>query len=284
VGSDTGGSVRGPAAYCGIVGLKPTFGLVPTVGTLGMSPSMDHEGPMSATTAEAALTLDVIAARSGDESAARYLGEGISGLRIAYARSWFADAQAHPAVVAAMDEAISTLSELGAVIEQVELPDYYAVEVAAAAVLHYEGFAGHAKELAEKPEGFGRKTFQSIAAGAAITPSEYAEAKRAGAAFRDALDRDVFSRFDAMVTAGTLTPALPVALFGKGSVWTPMRTIGFNISGHPALMLPMGFHNRLPLGMQIVGPHYGEARICQIGHAFEQATDFSTQRPPHPPR
>ena len=75
-----------------------------------------------------------------------------------------------------------------------------------------------------------------------------------------------------------------VALFGKGSVWTPMRTIGFNLSGHPALMLPMGFSDGLPLGMQIVGRHYGEARICQIGDAFERATDFSTQRPPQPPR
>ena len=283
IGSDTGGSVRGPAAYCGIVGLKPTFGLVPTAGTQGMSPSMDHEGTMSATTAEAALTLDVVSARTGDASAARYLGQDIGGLRIGYARNWFAlDPQAHPAVVAAMDEAISTLSELGAVVEQIDLPDYYAIEVAAAAVLHYEGFKGHAKELAEKPEGFGRKTFQSIVAGAAISEAEYAEAKRAGAVFRAALDREIFSRFDAVVTAGTLTPALPVALFGKGSVWTPMRTIGFNISGHPALMLPMGFHEGLPLGMQIVGPHYGEARICQIGDAFERATDHAVQRPPQP--
>jgi len=284
VGSDTGGSVRGPAAYCGIVGLKPTLGLVPTTGTLGMSPSMDHAGPMSATVAEAALTLDVIAARTGEESAARFIGQDIRGLHIGYARNWFAnDSQAHPAVVAAMDEAISTLSELGAAIEQIELPDYYAIEVAAAAVLHYEGFKGHAEELAAHPEGFGRKTFQSIAAGAAITDAEYAEAKRAGAAFRDALDRDIFSRFDAIVTVGTLTPALPLSLFGRGSTWTPMRTIGFNISGHPVLMLPMGFHEGLPLGMQIVGPHYGEARICQIGDAFERATDFSTQKPPHPP-
>jgi Asp-tRNA(Asn)/Glu-tRNA(Gln) amidotransferase A subunit family amidase len=285
IGSDTGGSVRGPAAYCGIVGLKPTFGLVPTSGTLGMSPSMDHEGPMSATVAEAALTLDVISARTGDEAAARYLGQDISGLRVGYARNWFAgDSQTYPSVIAAMDEAISTLSELGAAIEQVDLPDYYAIEVAAAAVLHYEGFKGHAAEIAAHPEGFGRMTYQSIVAGAAVTVAEYVEAKRAGAAFRDTLDRDIFGRFDAIVTAGTLTPALPVALFGKGSVWTPMGTIGFNISGHPALMLPMGFHDGLPLGMQIVGPHFGEARICQIGDAFERATDFATQKPPHPPR
>jgi len=281
IGTDTGGSVRGPASYCGVVGLKPTFGLVPTQGTLGMSPSMDHVGPMSATSGEAALTLDVIAGRRGDESAVRHLGKDIAGLRIGYARSWFAsDPQAHPAVVTAIDAAVSTLSELGALIETVELPDYYAIEVAAAAVLHYEGFKGHAEELARAPSGFGRKTFQSIVAGAAITKAEYAEARRAGSAFRDRLDREVFSRFDAVVTVGTLTPALPVALFGKGSVWTPMRTIPFNISGHPVLALPAGFHDGLPLGMQIIGPHFGEARICQIGDAFERATDHAAQRPP----
>jgi aspartyl-tRNA(Asn)/glutamyl-tRNA(Gln) amidotransferase subunit A len=185
--------------------------------------------------------------------------------------------------VEAMDAAISTLSELGAVIEQVTLPDHGAIEVAAAGVLHAEGFAGHAKELAAHPEGFGRKTYQSIVAGAVLTPAEYAEAKRAGEAFRAALDRDVFSRFDAIVTAGTLTPALPLSLFGKGSAWTPMRTIAFNLSGHPALMLPMGFADGLPLGMQIVGRQFGEARICQIGDAFEHATDFSAQRAPQPP-
>ncbi|HZY67507.1 MAG TPA: amidase, partial [Devosia sp.] len=285
IGTDTGGSVRGPAAYCGIVGLKPTFGLVPNAGTLGMSPSMDHVGPMSATTAEAALTLDVLAGLSGDRPAARELGQDIRGVRIAYARNWFAEnPQAHPAVVTAMDTAASTLSELGAVIEPVDLPAYEPVEIAAAAVLHYESFGEHAAELAAKPEGFGRKTFQSLAAGALITESEYRRALAAGAAFRAALDRDIFSRFDVILTAGTLTPALPLSLFGKGSVWTPMRTIPFNISGHPALMLPMGFHEGLPLGMQIVGPHRGEARICRVGDAFERVTDFSIQRPPQPPR
>ena len=285
IGTDTGGSVRGPAAYCGIVGLKPTFGVVSTKGTLGMSSSMDHVGPMSATTAEAALTLDAISGRAGDDSATALLGQPIAGLRIAYARDWFArDPQATADVVAAMDAAISTLTELGTIIEQVTLPDYYAIEVAAAAVLHKEGFDGHADELAAHPESFGRKTYQSIVAGAAITQAEYAEAKRAGDAFRAALDHGIFSRFDALVTVGTLTPALPVALFGKGSVWTPMRTIGFNLSGHPVLMLPMGFSDGLPLGMQIVGRHYGEARSCQIGDAFEHATDFSTQKAPQPPR
>lgn len=285
VGTDTGGSVRGPAAYCGVVGLKPTFGLVPTSGTLGMAPTMDHVGPMSATTAEAALTLDAIAAGSGADATTRLLGQPVAGLRLAYARDWFArDPQTHPAVLLAMDAAASTFTELGVTVDQVELPDYFAIEVAAAAVLHAEGFAEHAKELSEHPEHFGRRTFASIAAGVAITPSEIAEAKRAGAAFRDHLDRKIFSCFDALLTVCTLTPALPVSAFADKAAWTPMRTIGFNLSGHPVLALPMGFAHGLPLGMQIVGPHYGEARICQIGDAFERATDHSAQRPPQPPR
>lgn len=285
LGTDTGGSLRGPASYCGVVGLKPTYGIVPMEGVLPMANGLDHVGPMSASVAEAAITLDVIAASRAENSASRFIGQPIAGLRIAYGRNWFAqDSQIHPAVLAAMDEAIGVLSLLGATVEHVELPDYPAIEVATAAVLHYENFAVHAAELASDPGHYGRKTFQSIAAGAAITADEYEQARRSGAAFRDALDRDIFARFDALITVDTLTPALPVALFGKGGVWTPMRTIGFNISGHPVLALPMGFHDGLPLGMQIIGPHFGEARICQIGDAFERNTDHAAQKAPQPPR
>lgn len=284
IGSDTGGSLRGPASYCGVVGFKPTFGLAPTRGSLGMSPSMDHLGPMSATSAEAALTLDVMTGRTGEEAATRFLGQGIEGLRIAYARNWFVnDPQAAPAVIAAMDAAMSALSELGAKIAEVELPDYGAVETAGAAVLHADGFAAHASAMAERPEGYGRKTFQSLAAGVCVTPAEYAQAKRAGAAFRAMLDEEIFANFDALATVCALTPALPVSLFAKGSAWTPMRTIGFNLTGHPALAMPMGFCDGLPLGMQIIGPHFGEARICQIGDAFERATDHSALLAPPPP-
>ncbi len=282
IGTDTGGSVRGPAFYCGVVGLKPSFGLVPLDGVAAMSPSMDHAGPLSTTVLEAALTLDVIAGLTGAAAAAGRCGEAISGLRIAYARDWFADdAQADPQIVAAMDAAASKLSELGARIETVTLPSYPAIEIAAAAVLHHECFAGHAAALATHPEHYGRKTYQNLAAGVAITEAEYEAARRAGLAFGQHLDREVFARFDAILTVGALTPALPVSLFGKGSVWTPMRTIGFNLTGHPALALPMGFVDGLPIGMQLVGPQRGEAVICQIGHAFEQATDHVLQRPAH---
>jgi Asp-tRNA(Asn)/Glu-tRNA(Gln) amidotransferase A subunit family amidase len=280
IGSDTGGSVRGPAFYCGAVGLKPTFGLVPKDGVLGMSPSMDHVGPISATVAEAAVTLDVIASTAAEQSAARLLGQPIAGLRIGYARDWFAnDPQTMPAVLEAMDGAMSTLSQLGAVITEVELPDYHAIEAAAAAILHKESFDFHAAELRDHPEDYGRRAFVSLATGVAVSDSEVAAARQAGLQFRRRVDA-VLREHDAIVTVGTLTTALLAAPFEKEAVWTPMRTIGFNVSGHPVLAMPVGFHQGLPMGMQIIGRHGDEARIVQIGDAFERATDHSAQRPP----
>lgn len=279
IGSDTGGSVRGPASYCGVVGLKPTFGLVDTAGAVELSPSLDHLGPISATTADAALTLDVVSGRAGDERAASRLGQPIAGRRIGYARDWFVT-EAQPEVIAAMDAAVSALSELGAIVERVDLPDYPAIEVAAAAIIQREALDLHAADLAAHPEAYGRQTFKNLVSGALLTDAQVAEARRAGAVFRQRLDDEIFAEFDALITVCALTTALPVKLFEHGAVWTPMRTIGFNVSGHPVLALPIGFANGLPMGMQIVGRHGGEAVICQLGDAFERATDHALQRPP----
>ena len=279
LGTDTGGSLRGPAFYCGVVGLKPTYDLVPRTGALPMSDSMDHVGPISASVAEAAATLDVIADFPPGVSASSRLGQPINGLRIGYARNWFAkDGQTAPAVLSAMDAAISTLSQLGALISEVELPDYFAIEVAAAAILHKESFDFHAENLRERPEDFGRRAFLSLAAGVAVSAEEMTRARKAGATFRAEIDALLLEQ-DAIVTVGALTTALLAAPFEKEAVWTPMRTIGFNVSGHPVLAMPIGFHEGLPMGMQIIGRHYDEARIVQIGDAFERATDHAVQRP-----
>jgi aspartyl-tRNA(Asn)/glutamyl-tRNA(Gln) amidotransferase subunit A len=282
IGTDTGGSLRGPAFYCGVVGLKPTFGTVPNGGVLPMSQSMDHIGPMSASVAEAAVTLDVIAGLSSQQSALRLLGQPVTNLRIGYARSWFAqDPQTMPAVLAAMDAAMSTLSELGAVISEIELPDYPDIEVAAAAILHRESFDFHADDLRARPQDYGRRAFLSLAAGVGVSDGQLAASRLEGARFRAAVDA-LLNQHDAIVTVGALSTALLAAPFEKEAVWTPMRTIGFNVSGHPVLALPIGFHDGLPMGMQIIGRHHDEARIVQIGDAFERATDHGLQHPAPP--
>lgn len=282
IGTDTGGSVRGPAFYCGVVGLKPTWGSVPKDGALTMSPSMDHVGPMSRTVAEAALTLDVIADKSGGKAATHLLGQPIAGLKIGYARNWFAhDPQVMPAVLAAMDAAASKFSELGALIDEIDLPDYPSIEIAAAAILHKESFDFHAEALREHPDAYGRRAFLSLAGGFAIDDAELSAARQIGREFTSSVNR-VLDAHDVIITVGALTTALEAAPFEKEAVWTPMRTIGFNVSGHPVLAVPIGFHEGFPIGMQIIGRHHDEARIIQVGHAFEQATDFSLQRPPTP--
>ncbi len=282
IGTDTGGSLRGPAFYCGVVGLKPTFGSVANEGVLPMAESMDHVGPISASVVEAAVTLDVIGGLSGQRSALRLLGQPIAGLRIGYARNWFArDPQTMPAVLQTMDAAMSTLSELGAVIAEIELPDYPAIEVAAAAILHRESFDYHANDLRDRPQDYGRRAFLSLAAGVGVSDAQLATSRQAGARFRVEVD-GLLGDQDAIVTVGALTTALLAAPFEKEAGWTPMRTIGFNVSGHPVLAVPIGFHDGLPMGMQIIGRHHDEARIVQIGDAFERATDHSLQHPAPP--
>lgn len=279
IGTDTGGSLRGPAFYCGVVGLKPTFGTVPTEGVLSMAASMDHVGPISATVAEAAITYEVISDRRDIASG---LNRDIAGMRIGYARNWFArDAQTMPAVLEAIDEAVSTLSGLGALIEEVELPPYNDIEVAAAAILHRESFDYHAEGLRERPDDYGRRAFLSLSTGALVSDGQLARARQAGKAFRSEVDR-LLVHNDVIVTVGALSTALLAVPFEKEAVWTPMRTIGFNVSGHPVLALPVGFHENLPIGMQIAGRHHDEGTIMRIGHAFERNTGHAMLRPSPP--
>ena len=295
IGTDTGGSIRSPAGYCGVVGLKPTFGRVSRRGVFPLSPSLDHVGPISASVAEAAMTLDAIAgpdpcdpASSGQTAApaASCLGQGIEGLRVAYGRDWFArDPALTPEVLTAIDDAVSQLSLLGARIEEVRLPSYDLLEAAGAVILHAESLEVHRAAMLARGAEYGRQAYQRLAAGIGLTKSDLLQARQVGRALRDAIDADIFTCHDVLVTANTLATAPPVADFrGKGPKWTAMRTLPFNVTGHPSLALPVGFAGGLPVSMQIVGRAFDEAQICRVGAAFERSTDHSVQRPPPIPR
>lgn len=279
IGTDTGGSIRSPSSYCGVVGLKPTYERISRAGVFPLSPSLDHVGPISASVAEAALTLDAIVPEA---AAASRLDDDISGRRIAYARDWFAtDPEADPAVIAALDDAASALSLLGARIEEVTLPDYAQFEAAGAIILQAEALAIHTEHLRTRPELYGRLAVQNLLTGLALDADDVALARRAAAELSARLQAEVFGTFDTLLTANTLTPALPFSAFnGETSVWTHMRTFPFNLTGNPVLAVPAGFKNGLPLGLQLVGRHGDEAGLCAVGNAFECATDHSAQHPP----
>jgi aspartyl-tRNA(Asn)/glutamyl-tRNA(Gln) amidotransferase subunit A len=143
ISTDTGGSIRSPACYCGVVGLKPTYGRVPMDGVVPLAPSLDHCGTISATVAEAALTFDAIANQSGRRASAS-LDRGVDGLRIAYARDWFAgDPGLDPAVLRATDAAAERLARLGADVAEAQMPDYTLMHAAGAVLLQAESLALH---------------------------------------------------------------------------------------------------------------------------------------------
>ena len=286
IGTDTGGSIRSPACYCGVVGLKPTRGLVSRHGIFPLSPDLDHAGPLAATVAEAALMLDAVAGfdqrdpGSLDTSrtpAAALIGQPITGLKIGYARDWFAtDPALAPATLVAMDAAVSTLSLLGAQIELIALPDYDLMEAAGAIILHYQALSIHRKTLHQ----YGRQAVQTLLAGLGLTAVDLKHAQHAADLLRSEM-ATILQRHDAVVTANVLAPAPPFTAFANNrAVWTAMRTLSFNLTGHPALALPIGFDGGLPLGMQLVAADFGEATLCRIGYAYEAATDHSAQRPP----
>ena len=281
LGTDTGGSIRSPSAYCGCVGLKPSYDRVSRAGAFPLSPSLDHTGPLAATVAEAALVLDAITEAPGQwRPASAQLTRGARGLRIGYARDWFAgDPQAAPALICAMDDAAAQLSMLGASIALIQLPDYPAYEAAGSVILHAEALAQHRDLMRDHLARYGRPVLQCLAFGAAIDSEDLAAARAAQTSLRAAMLAAIEGH-DLIITATTLTPALPFAAFdGEKAVWTPMRTIALNVTGQPVLSVPIGFDGGLPLGMQIIGRHGDEDLICAAGHAFEQGTDHSVQRP-----
>lgn len=277
LGSDTGGSIRAPAAYCGVVGVKPTRGRVPGEGIAALSPALDHAGPVAATVAEAALMLDALAPGAG---AASRLAGSARGLTLGYARDWFAaDPACDAGVRRAMDDAASALSLAGARIVEVPLPDYALMEAAGAVMIHVEGLRRHEASLRTRGHLWGRMATQTVQGGALLTDADLARAEALAPRLAAGVDA-ALERCDAILTATVLTPAPPFAAFGRGAVWTPMRTLPFNLTGHPALSVPAGLVGGLPVGMQIVGRHGDEAGILRVAAAFEAATGHGVHRPP----
>ena len=278
IGTDTGGSIRSPASYCGAVGLKPTRSRVPRRGVFPLSATLDHVGPLAASVAEAALTFDAIADHSEHQPAGALVGRPLDGLRLGYARDWFAaDPDTDEALVSAIDDAAAELSRLGARIVPLDLPDYDLFEAAGTVILQAEALDVHRDRLRRCGGLYGRAAVRNLLSGLLLDASDIAAARQLAARLSEELEARLAS-VDALITATTLTPAPAFAAFAQGPVWTPMRTFPFNVTGHPALSVPCGFVRDLPVGLQILGRQHEEARACQIGHAFERTTAHSVPR------
>ena len=287
MGSDTGGSIRGPAAWCGLVGIKPTYGRVSRRGVFPLSWTLDHCGPLSRSVEDAAITVQVLAGHdpqdcaSADVPVPDYragLMRGVGGLRIGVPRAFFATAPAAmPAVIAGIDRTIALLRDAGATVEDVMLPDYALFSAAGRVIMMAEAFAIHQADMQNRLLDYGEITANRFVLGAAITAADYINALRARRELTDAVNA-MLGQYDALLTASALNTAprfdaAPDAL----SSASPMQTIPFNVTGHPAMSVPVGLaDSELPISVQIVGRPFDEAMVFRIGQAIEQLSAWDT--------
>jgi aspartyl-tRNA(Asn)/glutamyl-tRNA(Gln) amidotransferase subunit A len=289
LGSDTGGSIRGPASHCGVVGLMPTFGLVSRAGVITNSYTFDHCGPLARTVEDAALTLQALAGYDPKDAGSlrrpipqyrEALGRDLRGLRIGVLRHhWEQDIPASEDVRKAMEASVDVLRRLGAEIEECRvrpLAAYYDVKII---IAETEIFSVHQPNLIARPGEFGADFRARALPAVLFSANDYVQATREHRRMMVEME-PLYDRFDAFVTAG-LGEAPRLADYRSVSFWQkPSALTAWNVTGQPVLALPNGFgRNGLPLGMQILGRPFGEATILRVGHAYEQATEWHRRHP-----
>jgi aspartyl-tRNA(Asn)/glutamyl-tRNA(Gln) amidotransferase subunit A len=315
LGSDTGGSIRQPAACCGVTGLKPTYGRVSRYGLVAFASSLDQIGPMARSVEDCALLLEAVAGHDERDSTsvalpvppyAGRLGGDLAGTRVGLVREFFG-AGLDPEVERAVREAVRVLASRGATVREVSLPHskysvavYYILATAEASsnLARYDGVKyGHraagARDLHDhyrrtRREGFGPEVRRRIMLGTYALSSGYYDAYyRKAQQVRTLVLEDftkAFGEVDLLAGPTAPTPAFRVGEKSDDPLQmylSDIFTISVNLAGVPALSLPCGLTAAgLPIGLQLIGPAFGEETILKAGHAFQQATDHHQKRPP----
>lgn len=313
VGTDTGGSIRQPAACCGVVGLKPTYGRVSRYGIIAFASSMDQVGPVTKDVLDSALLLEAIAGQDPADSTcvdrpvtpySQSLNGDVKNLRLGIPKEYFVSGM-QPEVESAVREAIGRLEKNGCSLVEISLPHteyavavYYIVATAEASsnLARYDGmkygYRAPATDLIEtymstREEGFGTEVKRRIMLGtyalsAGYYDAYYLKAQRVRTLIRQDFD-EAFKRCDAIVT-----PTAPTTAFKIGEkTQDPLQmylsdiyTISVNLAGLPAVSLPCGFdHEGLPIGLQVIGKDFDEATVLRIAYAYEQATEWHKRKP-----
>ena len=296
LGSDTGGSIRIPSSFCGIVGLKPTFGRVSRHGVYPLSWSLDTVGPMTRTVRDSALVLNAIAGHdprdpsSSDrpvEDFTASLGQGVDGLRVGLPQEYFYDI-IDDEVKDAISHASGVLEELGASVKEVSIPALNHALAVSSTILFAEAGEVHIKHLRERADDIGNDVRSRFEVGALTPAIDYIRAQRARAAFNTEMANAV-QDFDVLLAPTTPFGAPPIGerTSRVGGRTEPTRSLlarltrPFNLTGQPAVSVPCGFTSSgVPIGMQFGARAFDEATALRVAHAYEQATEWHTRRPP----
>lgn len=294
LGSDTGGSIRFPAAACGVVGLKPTWGRVSRYGVLNLAESLDHVGPLTRSSADAGIMLQAISGPdANDPTCLRVpvpdmlagIDRGVDGIRLGF-DAQYATGDIDPEVAEAVLAAVKVLEGLGADVVEVKLPDVDQYVAAWPVLCSAEAAAAHEATYPSRKDDYGPWFRGWLDKGAKVTGAEYAKANNLRAACTGHLRR-VFEEIDLLVCPSTVEPAPRVTreeLYGPMPESRPPRfqrfTVPFDYNGAPTLSVPCGMSREgLPLSLQFVGKHLSEPLLCRVGHAYEQATRWHTLHP-----
>ncbi len=291
LGSDTGGSIRNPASACGIVGLKPTYGLVSRRGVFPLSFTLDHVGPLTRTVADNALMLEAIAghdprdpgsaaAPAGHYAAA--LESGVRGLRFGFIRHFHEiDLPADPEVTAALDNVARTLQSLGAEVHDIGLPTLGEVGAVNRVILQSEAWAIHAPWLRDRPQDYGKLARRRLLPGAFYGAGDYVQAQRRRLEMIAAVEA-AFREVDILLCASAMDPPSRLDDPTETERTYPRQArTPFNVTGHPALAMMAGLsRSGLPLAVQFVGPYFGETKLYQAARAWERAAGIAEKHPP----
>jgi aspartyl-tRNA(Asn)/glutamyl-tRNA(Gln) amidotransferase subunit A len=294
MGSDTGGSIRIPASMCGIVGIKPTYSRVSRAGALPLSWSLDHAGPLGRTTYDCAFMLQAIAGpdprdpTASTEPVPDYTAEleaGVAGMKLGVPRQYFFDA-IDPSVEGLVRDAIAELQGQGAFVDEVSMPHAEFAQLAGNAIMSSDGASWHGSWLRDRADEYGDDVLYRFRLGLVTRATDYL----AGQKMRTLIQRDfaaAFTQVDAI-----LTPTAPITSVPIGTTFDPLPplnvvpravysrlTVPANMAGIPAISVPCGFVDGLPVGLQVIGPSFEEARVLRVARAYERATRWHTLRP-----
>jgi aspartyl-tRNA(Asn)/glutamyl-tRNA(Gln) amidotransferase subunit A len=308
IGSDTGGAIRQPAAFCGVVGMKPTYGLVSRYGLVAFASSLDQIGPITRDVSDTALLMNVINGHDPMDSTSidrdlpdytQFLKEDVSDLKIGIPKDYF-DLEIDPEVKESVKTAIEKLKEAGAEVEEVDLISaeyalavYYIIAPAEASsnLARYDGVRyGFRSDKADdietmftntRSQGFGDEVKRRIMLGTHVLSSgyyddHYLKAQKVRTMIKDDFDR-IFEDYDLLISPTTPTTAFEIGRKKKplDMYHADIFTVPVNIAGIPAISIPCGFDSdNLPIGLQMMGPHFGEGKIIQAAYTLEKILDL----------
>jgi amidase len=305
IGTDQGGSIRIPASWAGVVGIKPTYGLVPYTGVMSIDPSLDHVGPMARNVSDVALALEVIAGkdpadyRQQEVRVQPYreaLGKPINGLRLGMLREGFTHPGAQEDVSAAVRAAASQLQRLGATVEEVSIPDHRVAWQFLWPIV-FEGMAALARGNLQGRHHAGRydagladffgaarlkqPVTQALTVKSLISVGEYLHERYHGRLYAKAqnLRTGLRAKYDAALHEfdALVMPSTPMKAHRRGdhAPYTMVtNTAPFDVTGHPGLSVPCGMADGLPIGLMLIGRHFDDAALLRLGYAYEQSVDW----------